>query len=616
LKAERKAYWDRVAEEFEVAAHRHEYRSLYSTLRRLRGKTRQINENIRKSDGTFTRSSCERLSRWKEYFQQLYNHAAPDGTPAEPPYLDHPGEHIPEDEPSLTEIKLAIHQLKRGKAAGEDEITAEALKAGGDPLLQQLHSLLRLIWVTEEIPNTWKRAIVVPIFKKGDSQECKNYRGISLLSILGKVFMRIIQQRVQKRREQAAREEQAGFRPGRGCCDQIFTLRQLMEERIRCGKPLIVVFIDFAAAFDSVHRPSLWKALAAEGIPVKLIRLLQQVYNGSTSCVRIKNELTNEFPVISGVRQGCVLSPLLFNVVVDAIMRKVFEGRQGVKFGQDQFITDLMYADDSAIFAENETEATQILHDIKTIAHPFGLKINTDKTKVLSSDGSPVIVQLDGVQLEQVNEFKYLGSIIQEQKIASTNDIQTRIGLAATAFGTLTWCLWKKRNISIATKMRIYQSLVLSVLLYGAESWTLLQSDIKKLEVFHMRCLRRVLGISLRDRIRNETIRERCCNQPTISEEIQKRRLRWFGHVCRMEPQRLPYQLLWRTRPSQWKIIRTAPKKIWSKQVENDLANRRLTLRDAKNIALDRQQWKELIHHINDPVAPTAAYWIRGRPQP
>ena len=163
----------------------------------------------------------------------------------------------------------------------------------------------------------------------------------------------------------------------------------------------------------------------------------------------------------TGVRQGCVLSPLLFNTVVDVIMRKVFTDRHGTLYDANQSITDLMYADDSAIFADEDHEASLILRDIQEAARPFGLKINTDKTKVLTTDGSPGQVFLDGVQLEQVPQFKYLGSIIREGKVAASEDVKSRIGAAATAFGAPTWCLWRKTNISLETKMRPYRSLIL-----------------------------------------------------------------------------------------------------------------------------------------------------------
>ncbi|CAF1481474.1 unnamed protein product [Adineta ricciae] len=284
LKNERNAYWSEIAQELEDAAHRREYRSLYTTLRRLRGKLKRTSDSIKKADGNFVLSNNERLNRCKEYYQNLYNHPAPGGNPANSPFLHDSTEPIKEDEPSIAEITSAIKQLKSGKAAGPDEIVAEALKAGGKPLIDRRHSLLRMIWQSDSIPGACKQAVIIPLFKKGHNQECKNYRGISLLSIVGKVFMKVIQQRLQSRHEQLAREKQAGFRLWRGCCNQVFTLRQLLEERFRCGKRLVTVFIDFAAAFDNVHRPALWRSLVTEGVPDKIVHLLQQLYEGTKSC--------------------------------------------------------------------------------------------------------------------------------------------------------------------------------------------------------------------------------------------------------------------------------------------------------------------------------------------
>ncbi|KAL7872676.1 hypothetical protein AOLI_G00117470 [Acnodon oligacanthus] len=215
-----------------------------------------------------------------------------------------------------------------------------------------------------------------------------------------------------------------------------------------------------------------------------------------------------------------------------------------------------MFADDSAVMAEADADATGTLYDIANTAAMYGLKINADKTKVLTTDGSPATVHLHGTQLEQVEEFKYLGSIVQQKKVAASADIHSRVGQAAgQAFSSLKWCVWKKPNISMVTKIRLFRTLTLPVLLYGCETWTLLKEDLNKLEVFQMRCLRQILKVSLRDRITSDIIRSRCQNQPTIDEMIQQRRLQWFGHVCRMETSRIPNRLLWKRRPSGWKFM-------------------------------------------------------------
>ena len=144
-------------------------------------------------------------------------------------------------------------------------------------------------------------------------------------------------------------------------------------------------------------------------------------------------------------------------------------------------------------------------------------------------------------------------------------------------------------------------------LLYGSETWTLLKTDLDKLEVFQMRCLRRILGVSLLDRLTNESIRMRCQNQPTVDEMVQQRRLKWFGNVCRMSANRIPQLILW----GEWRVQRLAPKKTWTKQLEADLKNRRVTVEDAKVIAMDRKAWKALSAEVRNPPAPTTSYWLR-----
>uniref|UniRef100_A0A0N4Y8C1 Reverse transcriptase domain-containing protein n=1 Tax=Nippostrongylus brasiliensis TaxID=27835 RepID=A0A0N4Y8C1_NIPBR len=267
------------------------------------------------------------------------------------------------------------------------------------------------------------------------------------------------------------------------------------------------------------------------------------------------------------LESGYVLSPLLFNAVIDVVMKKALVNQRGVLFGDGQRTTDLTFADDVAVFANNEEELTQMLREIATTAYPYGLIINAKKTKVLTSDGTPDAVFLDNKQLEHANSFKYLSSLIQGKIVASALDVQNRIGVATAAFESLSWCLWRKPNVSTQIKMRIYRVLVLPILLYGSEVWTLLQRDELRLETFQMKCLRRILGVTLRDRLRNEFVRKNCDEQSTIAQQIRKGRLRWFGHVCRMDPTRIPYRVLWRKRLSSWKCLRTAPKKTWLKKL-------------------------------------------------
>ena len=226
--------------------------------------------------------------------------------------------------PSLMEVRAAIKQLAVGKAAGCCGIQAELLKAGGDAVLGSLHAVLSSVWNTGVIPADWKRGIVVPLYKgKGDRQDCNNYRGVTLLSVPGKVFARVILERVRHHLLQHQRPEQAGFTPKRSTTDRILGLRVLTERKREFRQGLFAAYVDLRKAFDSVNREALWSLLNLRGIPPKLIDLISALYSGTESVVRCGAAVSDPFPVPTGVRQGCVLAPTLFNTCMDWVLGKV-----------------------------------------------------------------------------------------------------------------------------------------------------------------------------------------------------------------------------------------------------------------------------------------------------
>ena len=617
LKSEREAYWDSVAGEMEAAAGRGDQRVLFSTLAALTGKRSQPSSTIRDAAGRAAKTRAEVLDNWKEHFDSLLNCDPPPTLDQELERPGPPSDTIRESEPCKLEIAEAIKRLKSGKAAGPDRVAAEALKEGGAVVIDKLHKLFSMVWKEERLPCDWKLADVVPVFKKGDKTRCENYRGISLLSVVGKVLAQVIRARLQAFREITAREEQCGFRPGRGCIDQIFSVRQVLEERIRCKKQTVAVFIDFKSAFDSVHRASMWKALLAIGVPSKVVRVIAAFYDGTACRVKVQGEKSSPFEVKTGVRQGCVLSPLLFNVVIDWIMNKSLAGRTGVACGMGLNFTDAGYADDIVFLEETEAQAQELLDTINENAQKLGLHINARKTKCLSTDNNRVHLALRGEPIEQVEEFKYLGSLISSTSVAATKDVNARIGSAQAAFASLRWCLWKKKNVSLKTKMRVFNASVLPILLYAAETWTLLAGDLRKLEAFQMRCLRAILGISLRDRWRNDDIRRVCCQQPSVEQKVRQARLRWFGHVHRMETGRLPKRLLERQRPAGWKVAQNAPRKTWISQIQVEARRMRLSAQELAEATQDRQQWRGICTNVSALAATAPAvcpYVLRPRP--
>ena len=160
-----------------------------------------------------------------------------------------------------------------------------------------------------------------------------NWRGITLLAVPSKVFCKILLGRIDEVIDNKLREEQAGFRRGRGCIDQIFAIRNIIEQCIEWKMPLYINYIDFKKAFDSVHRETLWKIVRSYGIPMKICNLMQAFYENFECSVILEKSVSEPFTVKSGVRQGCILSPILFLIVIDWVQRQTTADKKEASSG-------------------------------------------------------------------------------------------------------------------------------------------------------------------------------------------------------------------------------------------------------------------------------------------
>jgi hypothetical protein len=222
VRGDKRAFYDTLAREAEEAAARRDMKTVYQITKQLSGKFLSSGKPIKSKDGRVLTTTGQQLTRWAEHFRQLLNRPPPEDDPNIPVApVDLP---INVDRPTREEIRTAIIRLKNGKAAGPDDIPAEALKADIDTAAEVLYTLFGDVWDSESIPKDWKQGILVKVPKKGDLQECNNYRGISLLSVPGKVFCRVLLDRMTSAVNERLRDEQAGFRAGRSCTDHIATL--------------------------------------------------------------------------------------------------------------------------------------------------------------------------------------------------------------------------------------------------------------------------------------------------------------------------------------------------------------------------------------------------------
>ena len=200
-----------------------------------------------------------------------------------------------------------------------------------------------------KVPEDWQRAVIVPIWKKkGSKRDCPMYRGISLLSHVGKMYAKVLEQRARYKVEPFLRQAQMGFRKGRGCTDAIFALRQLSEKVIEHDRELNIVFVDQEKEFDRVNRDKLWQILELYNIQGQLLDSIRAIYANSMSAVLTSGGLTDGFDIISGVRQGCVLSPLLFIIYMDRITKEA-------NLAPDA-LNELLFADDQSLTREERLQ--------------------------------------------------------------------------------------------------------------------------------------------------------------------------------------------------------------------------------------------------------------------
>ena len=228
---DKRVYIDKLAEEAQDAANRGNTRTIYGIIRKLSGGVGRSGEGpIKDKTGAILISDEEKKAQWAEHFHETLNRLPPVELLDFSIYKEAEALPIALEEITLEEIKKAIKGMKNHKAAGEGNIAAELDKANSDENLISWLRLYNCVWKTEKMQSDWRKGTIVNLPKKGDLSDCNNCRGITLLSVPGKIFCSILLNRIRSAVERVPREEQAGFRPGRSCIDQIFALINILEQ--------------------------------------------------------------------------------------------------------------------------------------------------------------------------------------------------------------------------------------------------------------------------------------------------------------------------------------------------------------------------------------------------
>lgn len=614
-RAAKDKWWQEKSLYLQLLSDTNQLGAFYDEIRKLTRPANHSSVPLKSVDGIPLTNKDDVMNRWAEHFKQLLNvDRFPDLH-----YINSLPENPLKDElvspPTLEETILAIKQQRNKRAAGIDIICGEILKYGGENLHITLSKLFMRMWEEEQVPECFKVSLICALYKnKGDRTDCNSYRGISLLSTPGKIFARILLNRLLPVSESILPETQFGFRPERGTCEAIFSVRQLAEKSREQGQKMFLCFVDLEKAFDSVPRDALWIVLSKLGCPDKFVRLLRLLHDNMTCCVTANGVQSEYFSVNCGVKQGCVLAPTLFALYFAVVVREALQHlSEGIRirfrttgglFNLSRLkastkvsftiITEIMYADDLCFVADTTAGLQNLITSLDDACTKFGLKINIKKTEVMTM-GAHVSqsVSIGAEDLKHVDKFKYLGSTITS-KFDLDAEINNRISAAAAAYGKLRTRVFQSHDLKLTTKISVYMSVVLPNLLYSCETWVLYRKHIRILDRFHLKCLRDIMNIRWSDCVRNTNVLRKA-NVGGIEMYLMRRQLRWCGHVSRMPESRVAKRIFY-SELQCGKRKRGGQYLRYKDVLKRHMKRCKIEPYDWEGKAAERTEWRQQVH--------------------
>ena len=401
----------------------------------------------------------------------------------------------------LEELEKCAKKLKLGKASGYDNSCNEMLIGLIKTYPKVLLRLFNAVLSSSEVIPDWALGMVVPIFKDGSKMDPSNYRGITLISCLGKLFLSILNNRLIDfvKEKKLLSPSQLGFVTGNRCSDAHIIIHNLIKKKCHSQNSRIYsCFVDFKKAFDSVPRDILLKKIQNFGITGKVFNIIRHIYTTDKACMKLGQSRSDFFALSIGVRQGCILSPLLFNLFLSDLAKK-FDARGDRLVLEELSINAIFWADDLILIAETKEELDKLLKILEEYCQENHLMINTKKTKcmIFNKSGRSISMPfyLDGIKLEVVRQYKYLGLVITPSGEISTGlrDLRDR---ALKAFMKMRNDMGNTFNQDILGTLMLIDSLIKPILLYASDFWGCLKLPKNNpIENLHMMMCKQLLGV-------------------------------------------------------------------------------------------------------------------------
>ena len=398
-------------------------------------------------------------------------------------------EDILDAEVDLEGIEGAVRALKLGKSGGSDLLDPEHMYYGGDTLKLWLKKVFNRILILEQIPAALNEGLIIPIHKgKGkDPFKPGNYRGITLSSVIAKLFEIILLQRLSPLLEEAGVPDfaQTAYQKGLSCADAIFATQEALLTHVRDGGTPFLCLNDIEKAYDSVEIPILLKQLYSVGINGKLWRLLKHWYSTSSARVKVNGHVSSSFDISRGVKQGSVLSPTLFLTVMDLLLKRLRESECGL-YVRGTYMGGAVHADDLRTTAESSESVSRQDGVINSFCSDSCLKLNTAKfeaVKISSRSHDAAVVRIGCSSIPTSDTAKCLG-VWWNSSLSARHSVSDNINKARRAFFALGRLGAFQGELNPLSSCSIYETCIVPILLYGSETWLLDSTSLNSLESF------------------------------------------------------------------------------------------------------------------------------------
>lgn len=397
---------------------------------------------------------------------------------------------------SITEVEKADFSQNNNKSSGVDTLISEIYKCSYHETSQFILKLFNRIFLTGEYPEAWGSGIIIPIYKGGDVESAKNYRGITLINIIAKIYSQVLLNRLTawSIKHKKIIDNQYGFQKGKSTIDCIFILHSVIAKTLSTKKKLYVAYVDFEKCFDKLERSYIFHKLIQEKVSSKFVNAIQSMYSSVKAAVNYNKQLSPSFDSNIGAKQGDPSSSLLFLFFVNDLINNINRNIEGLFSLNDLQLYMLLFADDTALFAHTPEALQSMLNDLQMYCQTWSLKVNTAKTKIMIFEQgrhTNHIFKFNDQPLETVQSFKYLGIYL----FKNGHCYRTQNHLAQHSLFALhnLFTVYNQLDLKIKDKCKLFDTLVAPILHYGAEVFGF--NEGKSIEKVHCKFLRKVLCV-------------------------------------------------------------------------------------------------------------------------